>query len=101
MNDLLSITEASRWASNHLNKNVTASNISYLIQYGRIQRVVENGSSYVHKQELIDYYKNSFTGKRETDWKSKLGEDLNWHLSFDYLKEADTTKHEASLTFQQ
>lgn len=93
MNDLLSITEASRWASNHLNKNVTASNISYLIQYGRIQRVVENGSTYVYKNELIDYYKNSYTGKREIDWKSKLGEDLNWHLSFDYLKEADTTKH--------
>jgi hypothetical protein len=30
----LTIKEASVWATNHLGKNVTTSNISYLIQYG-------------------------------------------------------------------
>lgn len=32
-------------------------------------------------------------GKREINWKEKLGDDLNWALSFDNLKEAETTKH--------
>jgi len=32
-------------------------------------------------------------GKREVEWREQLGDDLNWALSFDYLKEADTTKH--------
>ena len=45
-----------------------------------------------HKQELINYYK-SYNGKREISWKDQLGEDLNWALSFDQYKEAETTKH--------
>ncbi|MBI4547449.1 MAG: site-specific DNA-methyltransferase, partial [Ignavibacteriae bacterium] len=44
------------------------------------------------KKELIKYY-NSFYGKREIKWKKQLGDDIDWRLSFDYLKEADTTKH--------
>lgn len=36
MQELLSIKEASQWASKYLDKDVTTSNISYLIQYGRI-----------------------------------------------------------------
>jgi hypothetical protein len=35
--NLLTIKEAGEWASRHTGKNVTASNISYLIQYGRIK----------------------------------------------------------------
>ncbi|OQZ04365.1 MAG: restriction endonuclease subunit M [Candidatus Brocadia sp. UTAMX1] len=90
--DLLTIKEASEWASNYLKKNVTTSNISYLIQYGRIKRIGSNGNIFVDKQDLIQYY-DSFLGKREVKWKDQLGEDLNWALSFDNLKEADTTKH--------
>lgn len=90
--ELLSIKEASEWASNHLNKNVTTSNISYLIQYGRIKKIGENGFTQIIKQELIDYYK-SYNGKREVSWKDQLGHDLNWALSFDQYKEAETTKH--------
>ncbi len=92
MSELLKIKEASLWASKYLNKNVTTSNISYLIQYGKIKRYGNNGVSFINKQELIEYY-NSFNGVRETNWRGKLGEDLNWELSFDYLKEKDTTKH--------
>ena len=92
MTELLSIKEASVWASNHLNKNVTASNISYLIQYGKVKKYGENGTTAVDKYDLIAYYK-SFNGQRETDWREKLGDDLNWALSFDNLKEKDTTKH--------
>ena len=88
----MTITEASKWATSHLRKKVTTSNISYLIQYGRIRKYESNGTTKVSKQDLITYYR-SFFGKREINWKAQLGEDINWALSFDYLKEADTTKH--------
>ncbi|ACF13617.1 DNA methylase N-4/N-6 domain protein [Chloroherpeton thalassium ATCC 35110] len=92
MNDYLTVKEASDWASEYLNKNVTASNISYLIQYGRVKQYKNNGNNLVSKEELIRYYK-SINGRRENDWKERLGDDLNWALSFDWLKETDTTKH--------
>jgi len=92
MIDLLSIKEASEWATQHLGKIVTTSNISYLIQYGRIKKIGDNGITQVSKTELIRYYK-SYNGKREISWKDRLGEDLNWALSFDQYKEAETTKH--------
>jgi len=43
---LLTIKDASIWATNHLRKNVTTSNISYLIQYGRIRRIEKNGATF-------------------------------------------------------
>jgi DNA modification methylase len=92
MSDLLTIKEASIWASKLLNKNVTSSNISYLIQYGRIPKKGNNGEVYVDKKDLSEYY-NKYNGQKELHWKQKLGDDLNWALSFDYLKEKDTTKH--------
>ena len=89
---LLTVKEASIWATNHLRKNVTTSNISYLIQYGRIRRIEKNGSTLVSISELNDYYQ-SYNGSRELNFKEKLGNDLNWALSFDQYKEAETTKH--------
>jgi len=89
---LLTIKEASIWATNHLGKNVTTSNISYLIQYGRIGKIEKNGTIFISLIELNDYYK-SYNGTREFSYKEKLGEDLNWALSFDQYKEAETTKH--------
>src|SRR3954470_7804524 len=89
---LLSIKEASEWASNYLQKTVTTSNISYLIQYGRIKKIGENGSTQISQTELLNYYK-SYNGKRELSWKGQLGDDLNWALSFDQYKESETTKH--------
>jgi hypothetical protein len=90
--ELLTFPEASKWASEYLKKKVTTSNISYLVQYGRVRKHNQAGITKVSKKELITYYQ-SFLGKREIDWKAELGDDINWHLSFDYLKEADTTKH--------
>lgn len=92
MTKLLTIKEASIWASEHLNKNVTTSNISYLIQYGKIKKHSDNGYTAIKKEDLIAYYQ-SFNGQREITWREKLGNDLNWALSFDNLKEKDTTKH--------
>ena len=92
MNDLLSIQEASQWATDYLGKTVTTSNITYLIQYGRIKKIGGNGATKVSKQELLDYYQ-SYNGGRIVSWKERLGEDLNWALSFEQYKEAETTKH--------
>ena len=89
---LLSIKDASIFASEYTGKNITVSNISYLVQYGKVRKYGENGSTMVSKEDLLNYYE-SFNGKREVEWKEKLGNDLNWALSFDNLKEADTTKH--------
>jgi len=89
---LLSIKEASSWASKLLQRKVSESNISYLIQYGRVQKIGENGSTQVIKQDLEEYYSNNMP-KREASWKSKLGDDLNWTLSFERYRESETTKH--------
>ncbi|MBI5969740.1 MAG: site-specific DNA-methyltransferase [Deltaproteobacteria bacterium] len=90
--ELLTIKQASEWATRHIGKTVTTSNISYLIQYGRIKKTGENGMTQVSKRELLGYYK-SYKGYRELSWKDQLGEDLNWALSFEQYKEAETTKH--------
>ena len=90
--ELLTIRQASEWASQYLHRNVTLSNISYLIQYGRIRKLTDNGNTLISKEDLISYYE-SYVGKKETKWISILGEDLNWALSFDYLKESERTKH--------
>ncbi|MFN7088291.1 MAG: DNA methyltransferase, partial [Candidatus Paceibacteria bacterium] len=42
--------------------------------------------------DLKRYYE-SYRGWREINWKKRLGDDLNWALSFDHLREKDTTKH--------
>jgi hypothetical protein len=89
---LLTIKEASAWATKHLGKNVTVSNISYLIQYGRIRKIDKDGTVFISLNELNEYYK-SYAGSRELAYKEKLGADLNWALSFDQYKEAETTKH--------
>lgn len=90
--ELLTIKEASKWASEQYKRNITTSNISYLVQYGRIIKIGDNGNTLIDKAELIHYYQ-TLNGRRETEWANKLGEDLNWNLSFDYLTEAERTKH--------
>jgi hypothetical protein len=92
MNNLLTIKEASIWASKYLNKPVTTSNISYLIQYGRIKKIGKNGTTFVDLNELRNYY-NLFTKNKKVNWREILGDDLNWHLSFAEYKESETTKH--------
>ncbi len=90
--ELLTINQASEWATEYLDKNVSPSNISYLIQYGRVKKLDYDGVTRVDKRDLVKYY-DSCLGKREVEWKKQLGEDLNWALSFDHLKEKQTTKH--------
>ena len=92
MRKLLTVKQAGLWASKYLNKNITTSNISYLIQYGKIKKYSKYNNIFVDQDDLKAYYK-SFNRQREINWKEKLGDDLNWSLSFDNLKEKDTTKH--------
>ncbi len=89
---LLTLKQASVWASKNLNKVVTLSNISYLIQYGRIETVSNNGITLVSKDSLAAHYAAALKG-REATWKKQLGTELNWQLSFEEVKEAETTKH--------
>ncbi|HNR64725.1 MAG TPA: DNA methyltransferase, partial [Atribacterota bacterium] len=89
---LLTIKEASQWASNFLKREISESNISYLVQYGKVRKYNGGNCALIDLNDL-KYYYQSFRGWREISWKRKLGEDLNWNLSFDYLKEKDTTKH--------
>ncbi len=90
MKNTLSIKEASDWATEHIGKTVTPSNIAYLINYGRVPKTGANGGTLINKQDLIDYYE---TLNRETNWTKQLGADLNWALSFDQYTESQTTKH--------
>ncbi len=90
--EFLSIKDASEWATAYLGKSVTTSNITYLIQYGRINKIGSYGATLVAKQDLVNYYQ-TYKDSREQVWKNQLGEDLNWALSFEQYKESQTTKH--------
>ncbi|HIH54973.1 TPA: site-specific DNA-methyltransferase [Candidatus Woesearchaeota archaeon] len=91
--ELLSIGQASQWASDYLDRPVTTSNISYLIQYAKISRYLDTDKkTKIKLQELKQYYDENIKVKHES-WKDKLGKDLDWGLSFSNLRESDTTKH--------
>ena len=90
--NLLTIRQASRWASNFLKRDVSESNISYLVQYGKVKKHNGGNSIFIDVDDLRSYY-DSYRGQREIAWKKRLGDDLNWALSFDHLREKDTTKH--------
>jgi len=89
---LLTIKQASEWASKFIRREVDDSNISYLVQYGKVKKLNGDGVVKISVEDLKKYY-GSFHGKREISWKARLGDDLNWSLSFDNLRERDTTKH--------
>ncbi|MCZ0931910.1 MAG: DNA methyltransferase [Oligoflexia bacterium] len=88
----LTIKEASAWAKQFLKRNISESNISYLIQYGKIKKYSKSHALCVSADDLKEYYQSQHFWK-EDSWKKKLGADLNWSLSFDHLREKDTTKH--------
>jgi DNA modification methylase len=92
MQKRVSLKEASEWASNFLGREVTPSNISYLIQYAKIKKYIEQLTIKVEIDELKNYYYENVVVKQES-WKNKLGKDLDWGLSFSHLRESDTTKH--------
>jgi DNA modification methylase len=91
--EIVSIGRASEWATEYLGRPVTISNISYLVQYAKVKKYnLENRKVAVNLAELKHYYDEAVIKKQES-WKKRLGSDLNWALSFDQLREVDTTKH--------
>ncbi|MBI4127887.1 MAG: site-specific DNA-methyltransferase, partial [Parcubacteria group bacterium] len=88
----VTIKEASHWASQFLGRDISESNISYLVQYGKVKKYNGGNTVLIDLNDLRKYY-GSYRGQRELSWKRKLGKDLNWALSFDHLREKDTTKH--------
>ncbi|MGC8502986.1 DNA methyltransferase [Desulfurella sp.] len=88
--ELVDLKGASIWASQYLNRKVTISNISYLIQYGRINKYGINGNLMIDLNELKSYYDSI---AKEKKLKKIFGDDLNWHLSFVEYTEAERTKH--------
>src|SRR6056297_2239667 len=90
--NLLTLKEASEWAEKYLSRPVTPSNISYLVQYGKISKKMEGLRVKVNKEELKRYYDKNVKTKQK-EWERRLGDDLDWSLSFAHLREADTTKH--------
>ena len=87
----LSLQEAARWATTQTGRQVTSHNIQYLLNYGRIRNVGSTGLVAIPISDLERYYADQTTVERR--FKSKLGEDLNWALSFDQYREKERTKH--------
>ena len=79
------LKEASEWVSKNFNRKVTPANISYLVQYGQIRKIYDIDETRVYLKDLHDYF--SKQGNREITWKNILGENLDWHLSFENVKE--------------
>lgn len=92
INKYITVKEASEYATQYVGKEITESNIAYLIQYGRINKLNNGSSVVVARDELKSYY-DSYKSKKEINWKNELGDDLNRQLSFDNYREAETTKH--------
>ena len=98
MKELVTIKDAIEIINDYLEKkinmpgNINYSNISYLIQYGWVRKYTENDKTLVNYKELMKYYEKFYSDRR-LKWTNELGNDLNWHLAFEHLKERDTTKH--------
>ena len=57
---------------------------------GGLNPFLTMGLTLIPKQSLENYYS---LNHQETRWKDEIGDDLNWVLSFEKVKEAETTKH--------
>jgi len=61
----VNLRQASIWASEYLKKDITPSNISYLVQYGRVKKHVLEESTYVSLSDLEDYYQHHVGDKEK------------------------------------
>ena len=93
MAESLTIKQASVWASERLGRVVTPSNISYLINYGRLKKIEKENKIFVALHELESYYAR-LQREREQRWENGRHDgEVCWKLSFQEYKEAETTKH--------
>jgi DNA modification methylase len=89
---LYTIKEASRILTKKLGREIKEHNISYLVQYGRVNKYKIKNRVYIDIDEVENYYKKLFFEKRK-EWEEKLGFKLDWDLAFDLLTEKERTKH--------
>ena len=73
---LVSVQEASNWASEYIGRTVTPTNITYLVQYGKIHKFPDESRKVrVNKEELQEYY-DKYVIRKQDSWKNKLGKEL-------------------------
>ncbi|TCK06487.1 DNA methyltransferase [Phorcysia thermohydrogeniphila] len=92
MEELLSLKEAAQLLSELFNRSISETNISYLINYGRVNGYRRDGKLFVSLRELKEYYEKKQEEERRK-YEAYLGKEINWHLSFDWVKESERTKH--------
>jgi len=90
--ELLSLKEAAQLISRLFNRNISEANISYLINYGRVNGYRKNGKLLVSVRELKEYYQKK-QEEEKRKYESYLGKEINWNLSFEWVKESERTKH--------
>lgn len=90
--EFIAINDAIFVASQIANKAVTRHNLMYLVQYGKVGAIKQNGETFLNQNELKVYY-HGHASSQQMQWEQKYGDEINWHLSFSNLKESDTTKH--------
>lgn len=90
--ELMTLTDAARWATGYLKREVTVSNIGYLIQYAKIRKIIDADNSVkVDKYELKKYYDGEQGIRAKVE--RKLGISLDWEIAFDGIPERERTKH--------
>ena len=87
---MLTVAEASDWATRKTGRRVTAGNIMYLVNYGRVNNVASNGRVMLDLAELEAYYESKSPQNGTSD---RTEDGLNWRLSFDEYRESERTKH--------
>jgi len=93
MSTFLTISEAANWATLHIGRKVSTSNISYLLQYGKITKHKQNARTVIDLEELEHYYAQKEQDRKQEWAENESEHKLNWALSFDQYTEAETTKH--------
>lgn len=88
---LLTVAEASDWATRKTGRRVGAGNIMYLVNYGRVRNAGGNGRVMLSLDDLAGYYESKSWENRHPS--ERLGDGLNWKLSFDEYRESERTKH--------
>ena len=89
----LTVKEASILASKITRRQVTTSNIQYLIRYGVLRQVKDVSSGCILNEEEVKSYFQERAQRLEDSFRNTIDSDLNWRLSFTEYREAETTKH--------
>ena len=70
--ELLSIKEASEWATKFLGRSITISNIQYLIQYARVPKSFYKNNVAINLDELKVYYEKNTKNIHEKSHQTRI-----------------------------